>query len=283
MAVRIGGRVFISYRRDDAAGHAGRVHDRLAHELGKDLLFMDVDEMPLGVNFVKELEARLAFCDVLVAMIGPNWLNVRDKDGRRRLDDPNDFVRLEIAAALQQDIAVVPILLEDTPMPSADQLPKDLQKLPLHHGMNVRHSSFHIDMDKLIRGLKGKWRPADWRALFASSTSRSQNRMEYSAKQEALLKSVFGLWYFHWLRQMVRRGLLVLLVGLFCWVLIEPSSFLAWGLLALVLLTLGLFLWWWHRRFLLNEKRGTAAAARLTSEELGRLKADLRGARQADD
>jgi hypothetical protein len=149
-------KVFISYRREDAAGHAGRVHDRLAKELGASLLFMDVDDIPLGVNFVKALHEEVSKCSVLLAVIGPDWLNVPDRNGPRRLDNPNDFVRVEIAAALQRAIPVIPILLEGATVPSADQLPKDLQELSLRNGINVRDSSFHDDMDRLIRKLSLK-------------------------------------------------------------------------------------------------------------------------------
>src|SRR5712672_363266 len=97
-------KVFISYRREDSAGYAGRVHDRLAREFGRDLLFMDVDGIPLGRNFAKVLQEEVAKCSVLLAVIGREWLDARAEDGLRRLDSPNDFVRVEIAAALQRDI-----------------------------------------------------------------------------------------------------------------------------------------------------------------------------------
>src|SRR5215475_10550183 len=103
-------KVFISYRRDDSAGHAGRVQDRLEREFGRDLSFIDVDAIPLGTNFVKVLHEEVAKCSVLLAVIGLNWLDARDDDGNRRLDDENDFVRIEIASALRRDIPVVPIL-----------------------------------------------------------------------------------------------------------------------------------------------------------------------------
>jgi formylglycine-generating enzyme required for sulfatase activity len=148
-------KVFISYRRDDSAGHAGRVHDRLEREFGADLLFMDVDAIPLGVNVIKILRNEVAKCDVLLALIGPNWLNARDEQGNRRLDNPSDFLRIEIATALQRDIPVIPILLDGARMPKADQLPKDLEELSVRNGLDIRHASFHPDMDKLIRGLKG--------------------------------------------------------------------------------------------------------------------------------
>jgi hypothetical protein len=149
------GTIFISYRRDDSAGHAGRVHDRLEREFGADLLFMDVDAIPLGVNFIKVLRDEVAKCDVLLALIGPNWLDARDEEGNRRLDNPNDFLRIEIATALQRDIPVIPLLLDGAKMPKADQLPQDLEELSVRNGLDVRHGSFRIDMDKLIGALKG--------------------------------------------------------------------------------------------------------------------------------
>jgi len=148
-------RIFISYRRDDSAGHAGRVFDRLRTDFGQDVLFMDVDAIPLGANFVRVLREEVAKCDVLLAIMGPGWLGAKDEAGVRRLDNPTDFVRIEIAAALGRDIPVIPILLEGTRMPNAGVLPADLAELSERNGLDVRHASFHADMDKLVRGLKG--------------------------------------------------------------------------------------------------------------------------------
>lgn len=147
-------KVFISYRREDSAGYAGRILDRLGHELERDHLFIDVDDIPLGRNFVKLLGEEVAKCDVLLAVIGHDWLDARDENGTRRLNDPNDFVRIEVATALQRDIPVIPILLEGTRVPKADELPVDLKELPLRNGLGVHHASFHADMTKLIQELK---------------------------------------------------------------------------------------------------------------------------------
>lgn len=147
-------KVFISYRRDDSAGHAGRVHDRLAHEFGADLLFMDVDSIPLGSDFIKVLREEVGKCDTLLAVIGRHWLDARDAEGKRRLDNENDFVRVEIATALQRDIAVIPILLDGARVPKPEDLPADLQGLSARNGLDVRHSSFHVDMNRLIGALK---------------------------------------------------------------------------------------------------------------------------------
>jgi hypothetical protein len=151
------GKIFISYRRDDSAGHAGRVHDRLVMEFGRDVLFMDVDAVPLGSNFVKVLQDEVGKCDMLLAIIGPNWLEAKDQRGLRRIDDPTDFVRVEISAALRRDIPVIPILLEGTRVPRVEELPDELKELSLRNGLNVRHASFHQDIDKLLRSLRGRW------------------------------------------------------------------------------------------------------------------------------
>jgi hypothetical protein len=181
-------KVFISYRRADSAGYSGRVMDRLDRELGRDLVFMDVDTIPLGTDFSKVLHEEVAKCGVLLAVIGPNWLDARDEHGNRRLDNPNDFVRIEIAAALQRSIPVIPILLDGARIPKADELPEDLKELALRNGMEVRHASFQDDMNRLIRGLK-----EDGVYLAGGDTS------EFPTKTQAAqsnLKVTDGLWEF---------------------------------------------------------------------------------------
>jgi TPR repeat protein len=177
-------KVFISYRRDDSAGHAGRVHDRLEREFGRDLLFMDVDAVPLGVNFVKVLSEEVAKCDVLLAVIGPNWLNARDEEGNRRLDNPHDFVRVEIGAALQRNIPVIPILLDGAKVPKPSQLPKELEELSLRNGLDVRHVSFHNDIDKLVRSLQGQLAEAAARRRDEDERRRQEAEIKQRADEE---------------------------------------------------------------------------------------------------
>jgi len=126
----------------------------LVAELGDSNVFMDVDGVALGADFVKRLIEEVACCDFLLAVIGPRWLEAADEVGDRRLDDPNDFVRVEIAAALQRDIPVIPILLDGTKIPRADRLPEDLKHLSRRNGLDVRQASFHLDVGRLIRELK---------------------------------------------------------------------------------------------------------------------------------
>jgi hypothetical protein len=113
------------------------------------------------VNFATVLHNEVAKCEVLLAVIGPNWLDARDDAGSRRLDDPHDFVRIEIGAALQRNIPVIPILLDGAKVPKANQLPKDLEELSMRNGLDVRHASFHKDIDRLVRGLKVQLAEAD--------------------------------------------------------------------------------------------------------------------------
>jgi hypothetical protein len=141
-------KIFISYRRDDSAGHAGRVHERLLPEVGRDRLFMDVTGIRPGADFVKVLGDKVVNCDVLLALIGPRWIGACDEDGKRRLDSPTDYVRVEIATALQSDIPVIPILLDDATMPRAPDLPKDL------HGLVRRTGSMFV-MPHLTATWKG--------------------------------------------------------------------------------------------------------------------------------
>jgi len=159
-------KVFLCYRRGDSAGDTGRVHDRLGKEFE---LFMDVESL-LGVNYATALRDAVAKCEVLLAVIGPNWLNAADEAGNRRLDDPHDWVRIEIGAALQRNIPVVPILLEGTKVPKPEQLPEDLKELPLRSGLNVHHASFHNDMNKLIEGIK--------RTLIETKVEKRREKLE---------------------------------------------------------------------------------------------------------
>jgi len=148
-------KVFISYRRDDRIEHAGRVLDRITSEFGREPLFMDVDAIPLDVNFASALADQVMKCDVVVAIVGPNWLDATYGSGKRRIDDPADFVRIEISAALKFGIPVISVFLEGAQPPKLEQLPGDIRELALRHGLQVRHASFHSDMDKLIDALRG--------------------------------------------------------------------------------------------------------------------------------
>jgi TIR domain len=125
----MGGHIFISYRRDDSPASAGRLYDRLSNHFASDHIFMDVDNLDLGVDFVEEIQKRVSSCDVLIAVIGRRWLSSSDEEGQRRLDNAEDFVRLEIATALKRGVRVIPVLVDGASMPRRPDLPDDLELL----------------------------------------------------------------------------------------------------------------------------------------------------------
>jgi beta-lactam-binding protein with PASTA domain len=145
---------FISYRREDSAGHAGRLFDRLRERFGRDSVFLDVVGIDAGVDFVDTLDKAVGSCDVLLAVIGREWLTCCDKQGRRRLDDPNDFIRAEISAALKRDVRVVPVLVEGAEMPPTDSLPEELKRLTRRQAVELRDSRWDSDVEALIAVLE---------------------------------------------------------------------------------------------------------------------------------
>jgi len=144
------GKIFINYRRDDSRGTAGRLNDRLIETFGRNKIFMDVDDIPAGTDFVAYLNEQVASSDALLVIIGPNWLDAKDESGRRRLDDPDDFVANEIAAALERNICVIPVLVDGAHMPKANELTDRLKPLGRRQALEVRHSQFGQDVEALI-------------------------------------------------------------------------------------------------------------------------------------
>ncbi|HJQ30682.1 MAG TPA: DUF4440 domain-containing protein [Pyrinomonadaceae bacterium] len=145
--------IFISYRRDDSVGHAGRLYDRLSDHFGGDQIFMDIDQIEPGEDFVHVIEDGVGSCEILIAVIGRRWLVGAD-GATRRLDDPNDFVRLEIAAAFRRDIRVIPVLVEGAVMPMPRDLPEDLSPLSRRQAIELSDQRWKYDVDRLIEALE---------------------------------------------------------------------------------------------------------------------------------
>jgi hypothetical protein len=145
--------IFISYRREDAEGQAGRLFNDLVKQFGKQSVFMDVAAIEPGRDFRKIIDQHVASCGVLLALIGKNWVDARDQTGRRRLDDPLDFVRFETAAALKRDIPVIPVLVHGAAMPRADQLPPDLAELAFRNAIELTHARWNSDLTVLVEAL----------------------------------------------------------------------------------------------------------------------------------
>jgi hypothetical protein len=152
--------IFVSYRRDDSRDIAGRLVDRLRQEYTAEQLFLDIDAIPAGTNFETVLADRLKVCDVLLAVIGPQWVNAKDASGKRRLDEPADYVRREIASALKRnDVRVIPLLVSNATMPRAEDLPDDLKPLTSRQNYELRYERFNADANDLMSNSPGSCRP----------------------------------------------------------------------------------------------------------------------------
>lgn len=157
-------KIFISYRREDSQHAVDRLQEAMRPYLKnpKRDLFVDVDNIPIGVDFEEHLQSKVSQCDAVLAVIGPNWLMARGPDGGRRLDKQDDFVRTEIESALKRNIAVVPVLLDGTPMPRTDQLPDSLQALVKRNGAQLDRKSFRADVEHIMSGLGFRLTRSAW-------------------------------------------------------------------------------------------------------------------------
>lgn len=164
--------VFISYRRDDSAGTTGRIYDRLVSSLPKHRIFMDVDASMHGLDFARVLDEKIGSSDLVAVVIGPNWLTAKNPDGDRRIDTQDDFVRIEVSAALKRGVPVIPILVDGASMPTELDLPNELKPLTRRHAIELRNTRFADDADKLVKAVTerlGAKRRRLWR--FAASTA----------------------------------------------------------------------------------------------------------------
>ena len=160
-------KIFISYRRQDSKAIAGRIFDRLEARFGRDAVFMDIDSIPPGVDFHEWLNESVAKASVVLALIGRGWVDALDERGLKRLENPNDFVRIEIEAALARKIPVIPLLIDGAPFPRIEELPPSLQPLTRRNAAFLDAGrDFNVHMARLIAALEpslkpGKGREAD--------------------------------------------------------------------------------------------------------------------------
>lgn len=189
--------IFISYRRDDAKHAAGRLVDRLVTAVGRDKLFMDVDNIEPGLDFVKVLNDQVGRADVLLALIGPGWLNARDVRGNRRLDNPADFVRIEIEAALARDIRVVPVLLDGAELPEPETLPDSLRPLLRRNAIRISHERFGAEADELAAAMRralGLFKAgAAERGLFKTSAAQDDAAIQPKTAADTPFATLSGL------------------------------------------------------------------------------------------
>ncbi len=146
--------IFISYRRQDSQSAAGRLTDHLREQLRGATIFRDIETIEPGVDFVEAIDRALQGCGILLAVIGPRWASLSDASGQRRVDDPNDYTRLEIATALKcSDVRVIPVLVEGAEMPGSDQLPDDLKTLARRNAIELTDKRWEFDVSKLVETL----------------------------------------------------------------------------------------------------------------------------------
>jgi Domain of unknown function (DUF4189)/TIR domain/Putative peptidoglycan binding domain len=149
------GKIFINYRRGDEPGFTQALLGRLEQAFPAERLFIDVDNIPPGEDFVRMLESQVAQCDAMLTVIGNNWLDATDERGGRRLDDPHDFVRIEIESALKQGKRVIPVLVHQARMPHPDELPEAIRPLSQRNAVRLTHERFRSDVQGLIKALQG--------------------------------------------------------------------------------------------------------------------------------
>ena len=150
-------KIFISYRRKESADFTGRLFDRLAGYFGPDSVFMDVDVLISGADYRTQIGKIIAQCDVLLAIIGQQWTTITDESGKRRLDNPDDQLRIEVATALERGIAVVPVLIHGAGLPNADELPTDIAALAAAEPIEIQSGlPFNTDVQKLVDRLEQK-------------------------------------------------------------------------------------------------------------------------------
>src|SRR5271165_4894693 len=178
------GQIFISYRRDDASFPAGRIYDHLVTRFPQNQVFMDVDNLDPGIDFVEAIEGSVGSCEVLVAVIGQRWLTSADEKGRRRLDNPNDFVRLEVATALKRGIRVIPVLVERALVPESDQLPDDLKALGRRNALEISHNRFNTDVARLVKAIEGVLEKVE-----AERKQREKERLEAEQREKERLEA----------------------------------------------------------------------------------------------
>lgn len=146
--------IFISYRRGDSAGYAVRLYDRLIAAFGAERVFMDVEGIELGTDFIAAIERALDSSSVFIALIGSEWTQTKDAAGRRRLDDPQDFIRLETTMAIERKLRIVPVLVDDAAMPRTDELPPEMASLARRQAIEINHRQWEASTGALIQALR---------------------------------------------------------------------------------------------------------------------------------
>ena len=178
--------IFLSYRRDDTGGHTGRLYDKLVHQLGEERVFLDIDNVPIGVDFVDAIDQTLDECLVVVVMIGPRWLATPSADGSRRIDNVGDFHRLEIERALVRDLRIVPVLVGGASMPQQSELPISIRPLARRNAFELTDRRFGLDAAKLVEVLQSALLEEERRQAIAEREANERQAQTLALEEAAL-------------------------------------------------------------------------------------------------
>ena len=200
------GSIFISYRRQDSAAYAGRLYDRLAERFGAENVFMDIDSIDPGADFVDVLAEKIRFCEVMLVVMGPDWVSMRAENEKLRLSDPDDYVRQEIAMGLQRKIRLIPLLVSGAKMPAEKDLPNQLTALARRQAVVISDVHFHRDVGAVIETMQKSGFTASedidinggWRAEVESRSGQAYN---INMHLERLNDRIFG-----WVRYPTGQG-----------------------------------------------------------------------------
>ncbi len=220
-------RIFISYRRDDSAYVAGMLSEKLQEYFGKESVFIDIDTIPFGIDFRNHINSAVEQCDVLLVLIGDSWLNASSADGRRKIDNQSDFVRVEIECALKRGIPVIPVLLDDANMPIEDELPPSLRHLVYRNAAEIRSGrNLHHHVETLISGIRPHFRvKTHQKSKEHSATPHHKEKSNTSSAQQShlnkkrrSLSNRFGRWFGGLV--FIQKIALLMLLGLIIWIVI---------------------------------------------------------------
>jgi len=184
------GNIFISYRRDDSAGSTGRIFDRLNY-LKKYQIFIDVDAINFGEDFIEAIEKAVKKCHILIVIIGRYWLTITDENGARRLDNPHDFIRIELETAFQNKTRIIPVLVDKAKMPKLDDLPENIKPLIRRNAIEISHDQFTKDVNRLILAIQNTF--VEIKDSEIEDEKRKYSQLIFSEPVQATYKTQQGM------------------------------------------------------------------------------------------
>ena len=190
-------RIFLSYRQEDCALHAKNLAEDLRELLNADV-FRDIDNIPLGVPFPKYIDQEINKCDAVIVMIGDDWLSMTDQEGKPRLEDPLDWVHIEIISALQREVPVIPVLVEGSKMPRPEELPEPIRDLAYRNGAEIRANTWREDVERLATAIPTpEWKRVEAQQATPKQAKKERASIDFIAAREFIESVPPGRWTTH--------------------------------------------------------------------------------------